>query len=139
MSSLISTLIVFATGAYRLMPGINRMLVALIDIKNKSYVFKTLLTDVENSDFTNGFKDLIFNKKIQFENLKFRYEEEANVIDDFSLIINKGENIGIIGESGSGKSTFLKILTGLIYLMLELFLWIIRKFQKSILPLSEKK
>ena len=115
LSSLISTLIIFATAAYRLMPGINRMLVAIIDIKNKSYVFKTLLTDFENNDYTKESKNLIFNNKIQFENIKFSYEEEANIIDNFSLIINKGDKIGIIGESGSGKSTFLKILTGLIY------------------------
>lgn len=115
LSSLISTLIIFATAAYRLMPGINRMLVALIDIKNKSYVFKTLLTEEKNNYYTKEIKNLTYNNNIQFENIKFSYDEEANIIDNFSLIINKGDKIGIIGESGSGKSTFLKILTGLIY------------------------
>ena len=139
LSSLISTLIIFATAAYRLMPGINRMLVALIDIKNKSYVFKTLLIEEENNYYTKEIKNLTFNNNIEFENIKFRYEEEANIIDNFSLIINKGDKIGIIGESGSGKSTFLKILTGLIYPDTGTFFVDKQKISKINIALFRKK
>lgn len=44
--------------------------------------------------------------------LSFNYAE-YNTLKNISLSINRGEKIGIIGESGSGKSTFLKILLGL--------------------------
>lgn len=42
------------------------------------------------------------------------YGEEINVVEDFDLIIKKGEVIGVIGHSGCGKSTVLTMLAGLI-------------------------
>lgn len=39
-------------------------------------------------------------------------KNDATLIDDVSLIANKGEILGIIGESGAGKSTAVKVLTG---------------------------
>ncbi len=38
--------------------------------------------------------------------------KNATLIEDISLIANKGESLGIIGESGAGKSTTIKVLTG---------------------------
>ena len=38
--------------------------------------------------------------------------KDNTLIDDISLIANRGEILGIIGESGSGKSTTIKVLTG---------------------------
>ena len=54
-------------------------------------------------------------KRINFINLGFRYSKEsAPIFKDLNLTINSGDKIGIIGETGSGKSTFLDILTGLL-------------------------
>ena len=50
--------------------------------------------------------------KIQIENLSFSYNEKQ-VLDNISLTINSGENTGIIGVSGGGKSTLLKLISGL--------------------------
>lgn len=44
------------------------------------------------------------------ENLTFKYGDGEDVLKDFSLEIPKGSHIGIVGKSGSGKSTFLKLL-----------------------------
>ena len=118
-STFITILIVFATAAYRLMPGINRILICLIDIKNKNYVFKTLLEfkhDKEYKILDTQENKLKFEKSIVFENVNFFYENKSEkVLDDFCLTISKGEKIGVIGESGGGKSTFLKILSGLMF------------------------
>lgn len=43
--------------------------------------------------------------EIEFKNVTFSYEDDANVITDFSLKINKGENIALVGPSGGGKTT----------------------------------
>lgn len=45
----------------------------------------------------------------QVENISFQYDQ-ALILDQFSLDINKGQLIGIQGKSGSGKSTLLKLL-----------------------------
>lgn len=49
---------------------------------------------------------------IVVENLSYSYGEKR-VLNNISLLIKSGENIGIIGESGCGKSTFLKLVSGL--------------------------
>lgn len=43
-------------------------------------------------------------------NLSFQYHDNESVINDFSLKINKGEKVVIVGGSGCGKTTFLKLL-----------------------------
>lgn len=49
--------------------------------------------------------------KITFENVGFRYRIDAPLaIDDMSFTINTGEVIGVVGKSGSGKSTVSKLL-----------------------------
>lgn len=51
---------------------------------------------------------------IEIENLKFKYKNsKENTIKNFTMTIEKGEIISILGESGSGKSTVLRIIAGL--------------------------
>lgn len=52
---------------------------------------------------------------IELEHVKFGYSEEKQVLRDISLTIRKGSNVAFIGESGSGKSTVMKILCGFYY------------------------
>ena len=51
---------------------------------------------------------------IEIENLRFCYHRGRYVLDGVSLSVGRGESVGIIGANGVGKSTFLKILTGLL-------------------------
>ena len=53
---------------------------------------------------TSSFEDLTV------QNLSFSYNAETPVLRDIDLHAKKGEIIGIVGESGCGKSTFLKLL-----------------------------
>jgi len=51
---------------------------------------------------------------LEIENLHFKYKNNKNDnIKDLNISIEKGEVVGILGESGSGKSTILRILAGL--------------------------
>jgi len=51
---------------------------------------------------------------VTIDNLVFRYSSrQAAVIDHFSLTLDKGEIVGMIGASGSGKSTVLRLIAGL--------------------------
>ena len=54
-------------------------------------------------------------KKLEIKDLSFSYEEDDAVfhLDKLNISVNKGERIAFIGESGSGKTTMLKILRGL--------------------------
>lgn len=57
---------------------------------------------------TNGITSNFDNLTVQ--NLSFSYNAETPVLRDITLHAEKGEIIGIVGESGCGKSTFLKLL-----------------------------
>ncbi len=56
----------------------------------------------------NGEKFKYNNLKV--ENLSFAYDEDIAVLTDIKMHAEQGEIIGIVGESGCGKSTFLKLL-----------------------------
>jgi iron(III) transport system ATP-binding protein len=51
---------------------------------------------------------------VEIEGLTFSYSrKEVPVINDFSFSMEKGEIVGILGQSGSGKSTILRLIAGL--------------------------
>lgn len=50
---------------------------------------------------------------IKFDKVTFAYTKEKDSLDQFSLTINAGEKVGILGKIGSGKSTALKLAAGL--------------------------
>ncbi len=52
------------------------------------------------------------NGKIEFKDVSFAYDKD-NVLNKINFTINKGERIGFVGSSGSGKSTIFKLLTKL--------------------------
>lgn len=51
---------------------------------------------------------------IEFKNVNFCYEPEHPVLKDINLTIEAGESVGIIGANGTGKSTLMKLLLGLL-------------------------
>ena len=47
---------------------------------------------------------------IQFNNIKFTYPERESVLDDISFNIKAGETVGLVGSTGSGKTTITRLL-----------------------------
>lgn len=59
----------------------------------------------------NGNEKLTsFNKKIEISNLNFEYVKNFPVLNDISININKGQTTAIVGSTGSGKSTLIKLI-----------------------------
>ncbi|MBR6147719.1 MAG: ABC transporter ATP-binding protein [Lachnospiraceae bacterium] len=55
-----------------------------------------------------------FENEINIKNISWRYKEDLpNVLEELSLTIKKGEAVGLIGESGAGKTTLADIILGL--------------------------
>lgn len=61
------------------------------------------VTPVENG------RDIVFDN-LAVKDLSFSYDGQTNVLNDICMNARKGEIIGIVGQSGCGKSTFLKLL-----------------------------
>ena len=68
--------------------------------------------NTENSiiDRPNAIIKEKLENKIEFKNISFKYKNEY-VLKDFSLTINKGETVALVGQSGSGKSTLANLIT----------------------------
>jgi ABC-type multidrug transport system fused ATPase/permease subunit len=58
---------------------------------------------------------LIFQNAITITDLSFGYHSEKKILNNVNLRIDKGDRIGLIGETGSGKSTLVDILAGLLF------------------------
>lgn len=63
--------------------------------------------DINNDLAESNFE---FNSSIEFKDFNFSYEDNNHVLEDINFIINKGETIGVVGKTGSGKTTFIKQL-----------------------------
>ena len=63
--------------------------------------------DVNNDLAESNFE---FNSSIEFKEFNFSFEDNNHVLEDINFTINKGETIGVVGKTGSGKMTFIKQL-----------------------------
>ncbi|MDO4813810.1 MAG: thiol reductant ABC exporter subunit CydC [Gemella sp.] len=59
-----------------------------------------------------SFEEKDYENIIEIKNLKFSYDENKVILNDLSLSIKKGEKVAILGRSGVGKSTLIKLITG---------------------------
>ena len=118
--SIIATVGIFLITALRILPSSNKILQAFQQIKFSESTLDSLEQDLKEKDLKplkNSSKEneIFFQNKIEFKQVNFNYDgSKINILNDINFQINKNEFIGIIGETGSGKSTLIDLLTGLI-------------------------
>lgn len=110
---------VFALAAQRLLPILQQIYASWVSIFGCSALLRDILFYLKKTlpaHSTLSKTTLIkFDNYIKLENVNFRYTKKGlKVIDNLSYKIHKGEKIGLIGITGSGKSTFVDILMGLL-------------------------
>ncbi len=72
-------------------------------------VFTVLEAEEEPEDRETG-KEITSASSVQFENVDFSYVADKPVIKDFSLNVNKGDLVAIVGPTGAGKTTIVNLL-----------------------------
>ena len=123
ISKIIVVISVYLITLQKLIPIINDLFTKYYTILKNKHTFELMRGDLEASELLsiknnkseNHLNKINFKKSILAENIIFSYDQKnlfTLKIDKFK--IEKGEVLGITGESGSGKSTFLNILTGLL-------------------------
>jgi len=116
-NSFVPILGVMALGAQRLLPIMQQAYGAWASAKGAQAILKDSLV-LLNQKIINDDDDIQkinFRKKIQLKDVNFYYGDNNEcVLKNINLSIFKGERIGIIGETGGGKSTLIDIIMGLL-------------------------
>jgi len=103
----------FVLGLYRLLPSVNRIYNSfnsiLFHLKSLDLIHNDLIYEPEEL----GDEPIEFKKEIQLKNIHFSYVPNKPILRGVNLTIKKGEKVGIIGESGKGKSTLVDLIIGL--------------------------
>ena len=108
----------FAVSAFKILPSINRVIVGIQKInfsRNSVNVINGLLKLENNNisyDLSNG--PIKFDNKIEIKNVSFGYLSEKKIIQHLNLDIKFGEIVGIKGISGTGKTTLVNLILGLL-------------------------
>lgn len=73
-------------------------------------ILEILETQSPLEDSPDAIEKTDFSEKISLNHVFFKYEDEY-VLDDFSLDVDKGKTVALVGQSGSGKSTIANLVT----------------------------
>lgn len=116
----VSTIGIFAAASYRIIPSVNRILSSSQIIRSSIPAIDNLYVEFKKiksySNINDNSKEIIFSftNQLEIKNLSFSYDKNKFIFKNINLLINKGEMIGIVGTSGSGKSTFIDVIMGLL-------------------------
>jgi len=108
---------IFAAIAFRVLPSVTRILAGVQMMRFYYPSLNVIRRELAGSlEVSKKYKSRCFKfeKYIQIENLFFSYDGNTKVLDGLNVSIKRGDFIGIIGESGEGKSTLVDIVLGLI-------------------------
>ena len=109
-----------ALGAQRMLPILQLIYSSFSSLRagfaSLSDVLELLDEPTNEILIKSSVNKIPLNKKIKIENLKFKYSPDGSkILNGINLEIPKGSILGIIGATGSGKSTFIDILMGLLH------------------------
>lgn len=122
IDELIKILSLFLISCLKLIPSANKIVTQLQGLKfflpsvsRVNYII-TNFEDVVNDDKKNNNRKKVPIEDIQFKNVNYNYKNQKDfVFKDLNLHINSGDCVGVYGKSGSGKSTFVNLISFLLY------------------------
>lgn len=121
LGSILPVLSVYALAGFKLLPAFQQMYTSLAQVKGNIASFDSIEEDLAASqgieDIKPAFKMGKLSPKqfIKLDNISFSYPgKEDNALSELTLDIPVNQVIGLVGASGSGKSTAIDVLLGLI-------------------------
>jgi ATP-binding cassette, subfamily B, bacterial PglK len=130
LEAVLPTLGVMAMAGYRLLPNLQALYTSLhivatnrfaldelaeeLDFGSPAYPIRIAGTAVSVAPRAVAHKGPLFSEAIELREITFSYAgAERPTIEGITLRIEKGQSIGFVGQTGSGKSTLINLLLGL--------------------------
>lgn len=115
----ISYLAILAFGAQKCLPLINNIYYLSVAFQGATPIVSTFLNILDGGKkatfIEENYEKLPFEKTIKLEKIFFQYTVNLpKIINNFNLEINKGDKVAVKGWTGSGKSTLVNIISGLL-------------------------
>jgi len=118
LNDVLPLIALYAFAGYRLMPAIQRVYLSIAQLRFVGPSLNALVEDLKSLKLLNlneNQSPLILNKKIILNHIHYNYPNSSKtVIKDISLSIPARSTIGIVGPTGSGKTTTVDIILGLL-------------------------
>ena len=120
-NSILPILILYAAAGYRMMPSLQQVYAQLTTVRFSKPALDILYKELkemdlkEESKLTKQFKKISYTKSLSLENINYNYpSSNKNIISNLSIQIPYGSKIGFVGPTGSGKTTVIDIILGLL-------------------------
>lgn len=121
ITTAIPRLTLYAVAGYRLLPALQKAFAAAAKVRHNSPILNRLYDDLIAGLHTpalspsKDYPALPFDGTIQLRHLSFQYENtDQRVIKDLDLQIEKGQTVAFVGSTGSGKTTLIDLIVGLL-------------------------
>ena len=118
--NIIPIVALYAVAGYRLIPALQNIYSSIVTLKFNTPALKILTDDLRSDDFHNKYEKvdlplLKFREGLNLKSVSYKFSNtDQYAINNISINIKPNTTIGIVGSTGSGKTTLVDIILGLL-------------------------